>query len=143
MSRPFSPGLLLVQMVALTILGCGQDTATPSPPARSITDRHEIAFISDRNGTSQLYVVEADGANPVRVTNDTIHQLAPRWAPDGRRLAYLTRTLRRISMANSYFIGDLFLIDAASNSAVNVTQDSLVAENRSPGRPTDRRSRYR
>jgi TolB protein len=117
-----------MQGVAFAILGCGQDSAAPSPPAPRITDRHELAFISDRNGVSQVYVVERDGANPLRVASDTIHQIAPRWSPDGSRLAYLTRTLRRISMANSYFIGDLFLIVAANGSAVNVTQDTLVAE---------------
>ncbi len=35
-----------------------------------------------------IFVVGADGSNPVRVTHDDYRELAPVWSPDGTRIAY-------------------------------------------------------
>ena len=46
-----------------------------------------IAFISDRDGTPQLYVVQADGSALVRLTSDTLTYDTPAWSPDASRIA--------------------------------------------------------
>jgi TolB protein len=39
----------------------------------------KIAFSSDRDGNSEIYVMDADGSNPTNLTNDPADDLAPNW----------------------------------------------------------------
>ncbi len=51
-------------------------------------DGEEIAFISDRAGAENLWIMNADGSDPVQVTTETEHLLHnPAWSPDGQYLA--------------------------------------------------------
>jgi hypothetical protein len=50
-------------------------------------DGSKIAFRSDRDGTSQIYVVNADGSNQIRLT-DTGGNFRPVWSPDGSKIAF-------------------------------------------------------
>ena len=60
--------------------------------ARYSPDGKRIALGSDRNGRSQIWVANADGSNPVALTNFT-HGLAgtPRWSPDGKSIVFDAR----------------------------------------------------
>ena len=47
-----------------------------------------IAFISDRSGTSEIWVMDWDGANPTQLTKHGAIALAPIWSPDGKHLVF-------------------------------------------------------
>ena len=48
-----------------------------------------MAFISDRSGDPDVWVMNADGSNPVNVTNtDLVHESAPAWSPQAAKVAY-------------------------------------------------------
>ncbi|HJO24852.1 MAG: hypothetical protein QF890_09130 [Myxococcota bacterium] len=48
----------------------------------------EIAFVSNRKGTSEIYVMGADGSNPRSATaNGSINRF-PSWSPDGDSIVY-------------------------------------------------------
>lgn len=49
-----------------------------------------IAFYSDRDGNPEIYVMDADGASPSRVTRHPAFDVAPALSPDGSRVAFLT-----------------------------------------------------
>lgn len=53
-------------------------------------DGSRIAFVSDLDGTQEIYVMDTDGSNIVRVTNDGHTDLWPAWSPDGERLVYVS-----------------------------------------------------
>lgn len=60
-------------------------------------DSRRIVFASARTGnmysspgTLQLYSMNADGSDVVRLTNNARNDFAPEWSPDGRRIAFLT-----------------------------------------------------
>lgn len=47
-----------------------------------------IAFVSQRRGTKEVYVMGYDGYDPRPVTNDRTINLSPDWSPDSRQLVY-------------------------------------------------------
>jgi Tol biopolymer transport system component/tRNA A-37 threonylcarbamoyl transferase component Bud32 len=51
-------------------------------------DGQRIAFASSRSGTSNIWVCDADGSNPVQLTSFDSFAGTPCWSPDGRRLAF-------------------------------------------------------
>jgi Tol biopolymer transport system component len=51
-------------------------------------DGSRLAFGSERDGTPQVYVVDADGTNLRQITSGDAGAGTPGWAPDGRHLAY-------------------------------------------------------
>ena len=65
-------GLLLV------ILAACQATATATP---TVLGGGQIAFASDRDGNFDIYVMNADGTDVTRLTNDPAKDLWPAWAP--------------------------------------------------------------
>jgi Tol biopolymer transport system component len=51
-------------------------------------DRTRIAFSSNRGGSYDLYLMDADGGNPRRLTTDPGNEGEPAWTPDGTRIVY-------------------------------------------------------
>ena len=48
----------------------------------------QIAFTSDRDGNSEIYVMDADGANQRRLTENRRDDVYPSWSPDSERIAF-------------------------------------------------------
>jgi Tol biopolymer transport system component len=52
-------------------------------------DGPKMAFVSDRGGeTSDIWVANADGSEPVRVTHENGLASTARWSPDGRFIVF-------------------------------------------------------
>jgi Tol biopolymer transport system component len=52
-------------------------------------DGERIAFTSDRDGNSEIYVMNADdGSEQTRLTEESQADLNPRWSPDGDKIAF-------------------------------------------------------
>ena len=50
-------------------------------------DGGQIAFLSGRDGSSEIYVIGADGQGLEKVTHDVLGGRGPSFSPDGRRIA--------------------------------------------------------
>ena len=44
--------------------------------------------MSNRDGNQEIYVMDADGSNPTRLTNDAKRDEDPDWSPDGTQIAF-------------------------------------------------------
>ena len=52
-------------------------------------DGTKIAFVSNRNlGVNQIYVMDADGSNQIRLTDGPRRKEDPDWSPDGQQIAF-------------------------------------------------------
>ena len=47
-----------------------------------------VAFASNRAGNWDIYVMSVGGGQPMKVTDESEHELHPSWSPDGKRLIY-------------------------------------------------------
>ncbi len=48
----------------------------------------QIVFTSRRDGTNEIYVMDSDGKNPIRLTDGRGGKRDPDWPPDGGKIAF-------------------------------------------------------
>src|SRR3954464_13803440 len=87
-----------------------------------------ICFTSRRSGDTEIWVMKADGSNPVQITKNPGYDGGPFFAPDGKRLIY--RSDRKQNDLLQVFVGDL-AFDAEGNitglkSEKQLTDDANV-----------------
>ena len=51
-------------------------------------DGSQIAFMSNRDGNNDLYVVNIDGTGLRRITNHPMIDVSPTWSPNGQQIAF-------------------------------------------------------
>lgn len=56
-------------------------------------DGTRIAFVTSRDGNSEIYVVNRDGSNLRRLTNNAADDTAPAWSPNGQQIAFVSTRL--------------------------------------------------
>jgi eukaryotic-like serine/threonine-protein kinase len=83
-SASVSPSMLSEGTIAtqLTSYAGHQSLATIAPDGRS------FAFVSDHAGTSDIWLRQVSGGEPVRLTNDAIEESDLSFAPDGERIYF-------------------------------------------------------
>ncbi|WP_410969100.1 TolB family protein, partial [Salmonella sp. SAL4444] len=51
----------------------------------------QIAFVSDRdNANNDLFIISADGSNPVNLTNNPANDTSPAWSPKSVQIAFVS-----------------------------------------------------
>lgn len=81
-------------------------------------DGRQVAFESSRNGPHQLFVVSAEGGDPLQVTSGNSEHYLCDWSPDGRRLTYVDWNLEKGA--------DLWTVDLDSKATSPVANSKFM-----------------
>ena len=65
---------------------------------------NQIAFTSDRDGNSEIYIMNVDGTNQVRITDHPAKDNFPEWSPDDKKIAFVSN---RDTTSSDIYIIDL------------------------------------
>ena len=80
-------------LVSVVVLGL-------TPLMVAVDAQARIAFVSERDGNMEIYVMDNDGGNPRRLTNNPLDEWYPSWSPDGKRIAFTTSGAMDIRVEN-------------------------------------------
>jgi Tol biopolymer transport system component len=72
-AQTLTPTTTVVPTLALTQIGGGAG---------------KIAFVSERDGYSEIYVINSDGSNLTKLANSITPKGNPAWSPDGKKIAF-------------------------------------------------------
>jgi len=87
----------------------------PDPPLSN-----KLAFISDYGDLgSELYTMDADGSNIVRVSNSTGNEIGPVWSPDGTKIAFISSYRYRTT-----YIRDIYIMNADGSNQIQLTDNT-------------------
>jgi len=74
-------------------------TATPNSPAvddvcsdspQADIGDGPLVFVADWDGDADIYSIDPDGSNLLRLTDNQVYDMSPVWSPDGSRVAFLS-----------------------------------------------------
>lgn len=65
-------------------------TSNVSVEGEPIVSQGKIAFVSYRDGNHEIYTINPDGSNLMRLTNNLARDISPAWSPDGSKLAFVS-----------------------------------------------------
>ena len=104
--------LFLICLIILFSFSCKKLT----DPLTSNKD-NEIAFLSDRDGNTEIYIMNPDGDQKKRLTNILALDDNPVFSPDGSKIAFVT---------NRDENDEIYIMDTDGTSQTNLTNNPSV-----------------
>ncbi|MBN1136775.1 MAG: serine/threonine-protein kinase [Anaerolineae bacterium] len=89
--------------------------STSLVPSGSGRGNGRIAFTSDRAGSADIYLVDPDGSDPVRLTDSEADERMPAWSPAGDRIAFV---------ADQGGDDEIYLVNADGSGLTQLTDNS-------------------
>jgi len=77
-------------------------------------DGSRIAYVSERDGNPEIYVMNADGSDQQRLTTNSFVDYQPSWSPDGAQLAFASSEVLHGRL-------DIYILDVATGTRRNIT----------------------
>ena len=104
---------LLASVVALSL----------TPLMVAIDAQARIAFMSDRDGNWEIYVMDADGGNQRRLTNNPSRDISPSWSPDGKRIAFESDRDGHPDVIPGWFTSEIYVMDNDGGNQQKLTNN--------------------
>lgn len=74
-------------ILLLFLLACGKSNRD-KVEISSLPDSEPIAFISNRDGNTEIYTIESDGSSLLNLTNNEATDYAAQWSPGGQSILF-------------------------------------------------------
>ena len=97
----------------------------------------QIAFVSQRDGNPEIYVMDTDGKNQRRLTNNRHDDWSPSWSPDGKRIAF--HSDRDGHVKNGIPTDEIYVMDADGGNPQNLTNSPFFDDRHPSWSPDSKR----
>lgn len=75
-------------------------------------DGQYIVYMSERDGNRDLYIMDLEGNDVARLTEDPANDYEPAWSPDGERIAFVSRRSGK---------SQIYVMDADGSNVIQLT----------------------
>ena len=111
---------LVRRVLTVALIG----VVSPACDSGEMNDYHsgplgELAFTSAAHGTNDIYLMEAEGRNPRRLTSNLSDDYWSSWSPDGRRLSFAS------NRGGNY---DLYVLDVPDDPDFDGDEEFLAIQ---------------
>ena len=83
----------------------------------------QIIFLSHRNGNPEIYVMDTDGGNQRRLTDNRGRDFSPSWSPNGKRIAFMSDRDGHVHAKHGWSTYEIYVMDADGGNQQNITND--------------------
>ena len=83
----------------------------------------QIAFVSQRDGNPEIYVMDINGGNQRRLTNHPDKDWSPSWSPDGKRIVFRSNRDGHVHVMHGWPTAEIYVMDADGGNPQNLTND--------------------
>ncbi len=112
MKRRYNLGNLILANVVVLLL---------TPVMVAVDAQARIAFVSDRDGNYDIYVMDVDGGNLRRLTNHPDIDSLPSWSPDGKRIVFTSKRDGHVDAIHGFATSEIYVMDADGDNPQNLT----------------------
>ena len=75
----------------------------------------KIAFVSDRDGNNEIYLMDTDGSNQTNITNSVADDWAPTWSHDSKKIAFTS---------NRDGDNEIYVMNSDGSNVIQLTNNS-------------------
>jgi Tol biopolymer transport system component len=97
----------------------GSTSKQAQTPTSSTKQNGKIAFVRAQDGKEQIYVINPDGSNQTRLTEDSSYNADPAWSPDGAKIAFASNRDGKVS---------IYSMDSDGGNVVRLTNNASAIE---------------
>ena len=119
------PRTNLISLILAVVLMLGL-----TPLMVAVDAQGQIAFVSRRDGNAEIYVMDADGENQRRLTQNADADYQPSWSPDGKRIVFCSDRDGHPDRVPGWFTCEIYVMDADGGNQQNLTNHP--SDDRSP-----------
>ena len=94
-----------------------------APLMVAIDVQAQITFMSRRDGNPEIYVMDADGGNQRRLTENPASDFSPSWSPDGKRIAFISDRDGHVHAKHGWPTYEIYVMDADGSNPQNLTNN--------------------
>ena len=90
----------------------------------------QIAFVSQRDGNPEIYVMDNDGGNQQNLTNNPDNDWSPSWSPAGKRIVFFSNRDGHVHVIQGVPAYEIYVMDADGGNQRRLTND--LSDDRDP-----------